>query len=51
MPGKIEAPLQKKLKGVEWGEFPYSVVFNNIVQGRRLKKDDQIPGDIPFVMA
>ena len=26
-------------------------IFNNIIQGRRLKKDDQIPGDIPFVMA
>lgn len=26
-------------------------IFNNIKQGRRLKKDDQISGSIPFVMA
>lgn len=36
---------------VDWGEFTYSDIFNQILQGRRLKKDDQIPGDIPFVMA
>jgi hypothetical protein len=36
---------------IEWGEFTYSSIFNQILQGRRLKKDDQIPGDIPFVMA
>ena len=36
---------------VEWGEFAFSSIFNKIVQGRRLKKDDQIPGNIPFVMA
>jgi hypothetical protein len=34
-----------------WGEFKFKEVFDNIVQGKRLKKDDQIPGDIPFVMA
>lgn len=31
--------------------FPYKSIFNNIKQGRRLKKDDQLQGDIPFVMA
>ena len=39
------------MKKVEWGEFKYKDIFNKIVQGRRLKKDDQISGDIPFVMA
>ncbi|WP_349432867.1 restriction endonuclease subunit S (plasmid) [Methylomarinum sp. Ch1-1] len=34
-----------------WGEFSYQTIFNNIAQGRRLKKDDQLPGEIPFVMA
>ncbi|MBI5824743.1 MAG: restriction endonuclease subunit S [Chloroflexi bacterium] len=36
---------------VEYNKFVYKSVFNKIVQGRRLKKDDQILGDIPFVMA
>lgn len=36
---------------VKWGDFTYKSIFNKIVQGRRLKKDDQISGDIPFVMA
>ena len=31
--------------------FSYKCIFNKIVQGRRLKKDDQISGNIPFVMA
>lgn len=35
----------------EWGEFSYKNIFNKILQGRRLKKDDQIAGTIPFVMA
>ena len=50
-PGKINAPLSKKLSDVKWGEFTFSSVFNRIEQGRRLKKDDQLPGHIPFVMA
>ena len=36
---------------VNFGEFAFSGIFNEIKQGRRLKKDDQIPGNIPFVMA
>jgi hypothetical protein len=36
---------------VQWGEFTFATVFDNIKQGRRLKKEDQIEGDIPFVMA
>ena len=35
----------------QWEWVKYKDVFNKIVQGRRLKKDDQIEGDIPFVMA
>lgn len=36
---------------VEFGEFTYRRIFNKIIQGRRLKKDDQMSGNIPFVMA
>ena len=32
-------------------ELTFTNIFNKILQGRRLKKEDQIPGDIPFVMA
>lgn len=35
----------------DWGNFRYGEIFDQIVQGRRLKKEDQVPGDIPFVMA
>ena len=38
-------------KNIEFKPFCYDVIFDKIVQGRRLKKDDQIAGDIPFVMA
>ena len=34
-----------------WQEFKFKDIFNNIKQGRRLKKDDQIDGDIPFIMS
>lgn len=36
---------------VAWGEYCFADIFNKIQQGRRLKKDDQVAGDIPFVMA
>lgn len=36
---------------VELSEFTYANIFDNIAQGKRLKKDDQISGKIPFVMA
>jgi len=36
---------------IVFGSFTYKSIFNKIVQGRRLKKDDQISGNIPFVMA
>ena len=38
------------LESVEWDSFTLSQIFNRIEQGRRLKKDDQILGKIPFVM-
>ena len=36
---------------IDWGEFTYQDIFNNIEQGRRLKKVDQNSGNIPFVMS
>ena len=47
----MNASLSEKLSTVKWGEFKYKDVFNRIEQGRRLKKDDQIDGTIPFVMS
>lgn len=32
-------------------DYTFSDIFSKIVQGRRLKKDDQLPGSIPFVMS
>lgn len=49
--GKIDASLNEKLQTVNWGEYEFQQIFNRIEQGRRLKKDDQLPGNIPFVMA
>ncbi|EJL6463912.1 restriction endonuclease subunit S, partial [Vibrio cholerae] len=34
-----------------WCEFKFKEIFDQIKQGRRLKKDDQLPGNIPFVMS
>ena len=36
---------------VSFKDYSFSEIFNNIKQGRRLKKDDQLPGNIPFVMS
>ncbi len=36
---------------LKWKEFRYDEIFNHIEQGRRLKKDDQMAGNIPFVMS
>ena len=47
----MNASLNEKLGTVKWGEFKYKEVFNRIEQGRRLKKDNQIDGTIPFVMS
>ena len=32
-------------------EFSFCEIFDHIRQGRRLKKEDQRPGDLPFVMS
>lgn len=36
---------------IQWKEFDFCNIFDSIKQGRRLKKEDQITGNIPFVMA
>lgn len=36
---------------IDFQEIEYKTVFNKIQQGRRLKKSDQLPGNIPFVMS
>ena len=48
-----ETVIIEKLKNkqIPFAEFEFIEVFNNIKQGRRLKKDDQLPGSIPFVMS
>lgn len=40
-----------RLSAVKWGPYKLKDLFNHIEQGRRLKKDDQKPGNIPFVMS
>ena len=40
-----------KKQQIPFSEFEFIKIFNNIKQGRRLKKDDQTPGNIPFVMS
>ncbi|MCQ2478814.1 MAG: restriction endonuclease subunit S, partial [Clostridia bacterium] len=42
---------QLKTQQISFAEFEFIKIFNNIKQGRRLKKDDQLPGKIPFVMS
>jgi hypothetical protein len=37
--------------GVKYKEFRLGDLFEHIVQGRRLKKEDHISGDFPFVMS
>ena len=39
------------MNAVQWGEYKLKEIFNHIEQGRRLKKEDQKPGTIPFVMS
>lgn len=44
--------IQKYKNGdIEFKGFSFSSVFNKIKQGRRLKKEDQRSGEIPFVMS
>lgn len=37
--------------GIDWKEYRLDELFDHIVQGRRLKKQDQIIGSLPFVMS
>jgi Type I restriction modification DNA specificity domain len=48
---KEEKRALEEFESGNFKEFTYNNIFNKIVQGRRLKKDDQISGTIPFVMA
>lgn len=48
---KCESEALVHFNELKWKEFSYSEIFNHIKQGRRLKKGDQKPGKIPFVMA
>lgn len=48
---KEECLLQGGNSPVHWQEFKFREIFNQIKQGRRLKKEDQVKGNIPFVMA
>ena len=34
---------------VEWREFNFNDVFRKIQRGKRLKKDDHIEGDVPYI--
>lgn len=46
-----EEKALETFKTVQWEEFEFKQIFNNIKQGRRLKKEDQKEGTIPFVMS
>lgn len=48
---KCESEALAHFNELKWKEFFYNEIFNHIKQGRRLKKGDQKPGKIPFVMA
>ncbi|HGJ5883221.1 restriction endonuclease subunit S [Arsenophonus sp.] len=39
------------MNSVEWGEFNVEKLFGKSTRGKRLKSDDRIPGDLPFVTA
>lgn len=45
------ALLTGEFSDLSWASFKLGDLFDHIEQGQRLKKDDQIPGDIPFVMS
>ena len=42
---------QFEKKQSPFAEYEFAEIFNKIQQGRRLKKNDQLPGKIPFVMS
>ncbi len=46
-----EKQTLKDFESIVWENYYYKDIFNHIVQGRRLTKEDQLPGNIPFVMS
>lgn len=48
---KEERICVERFEKVEWSDVKFDEIFNNIKQGKRLKKADQIEGRIPFVMS
>jgi len=48
---KDEELAIKKLDNIQWSDFKFKDIFDQIKQGRRLKSADQISGNIPFVMS
>lgn len=46
-----EQKTLEDFESIDWREFTFKSIFNKIAQGRRLTKNDQLLGDIPFVMA
>ncbi|HDZ5085045.1 TPA: restriction endonuclease subunit S [Campylobacter jejuni] len=40
---------QDKLKNIQWKEFDFADIFKEIKRGKRLIKDNQIQGKIPYV--
>ena len=48
---KEEQQALDEYKNIEWYKYSFMDIFDKIKQGRRLKKEDQKKGDIPFVMA
>ena len=38
-----------KLTDREWGEFFFSQIFSTIQRGKRLTKENQIIGNVPYV--
>lgn len=49
--GKVVTSLNEKLKSVEWGEYNLEELFGKSTRGKRLKSEDRIAGDLPFVTA
>lgn len=41
--------MKERLKDKEWREFKLTDIFPSIQRGKRLKKDDHVPGNLPYV--
>ena len=41
----------KEIENVAWGSFNLEKLFGKSTRGKRLRSDDRIPGDLPFVTA